>query len=166
MIDVSLTVSAIKDSIGNIMGASAIVRDITESKRMARALIEQKGLARLGEMAAIVAHEVKNPLAGIGGAIQVIKGHFPPGSPDCLITQEILVLPVSSEIKLGDPRRLLVDEAKEWGADSIFLGATGLNRLERFLLGSVATAVVTRAHCSVEIVRTNSSKLDICGPRL
>lgn len=90
VIDVSLTVSPIKDSAGRITGASAIARDITESKRMARALIEQKGLARLGEMAAVVAHEVKNPLAGIGGAIQVIMGHLPPGSPDCLIIQEIL----------------------------------------------------------------------------
>lgn len=57
-------------------------------------------------------------------------------------------------VKLGDPKRVLVDYAEEWRADCIFLGATGLsNRLERFLLGSVAGAVAARAHCSVEIVR-------------
>ncbi len=55
-----------------------------------RALAEQAGLARLGEMAAIVAHEVKNPLAGIGGAIQVIGSHLPSASPDRPIIQEIL----------------------------------------------------------------------------
>lgn len=55
-----------------------------------RVLAEQASLAKLGQMAAIVAHEVKNPLAGIGGAIQVIGGHLPAGSPDRPIVKEIL----------------------------------------------------------------------------
>ncbi|HXC72207.1 MAG TPA: universal stress protein [Pyrinomonadaceae bacterium] len=60
-------------------------------------------------------------------------------------------------VKAGDPKRVLVELAEEWRADCIFLGATGLsNRLERFLLGSVAGAVAARAHCSVEIVRKRS----------
>jgi nucleotide-binding universal stress UspA family protein len=57
-------------------------------------------------------------------------------------------------VKAGDPKQVLVEFAEEWRADCVFLGATGLsNRLERFLLGSVAGAVAARAHCSVEIVR-------------
>jgi nucleotide-binding universal stress UspA family protein len=57
-------------------------------------------------------------------------------------------------IRIGDPKHELVKFAEEWRADCIFLGATGLtNRIERFLLGSVAGAVAARAHCSVEIVR-------------
>jgi nucleotide-binding universal stress UspA family protein len=60
---------------------------------------------------------------------------------------------VSSVIKNGDPKRLLVDEAERWGADSIFVGARGLRLIERFLVGSVSAAVATRAHCSVEVVR-------------
>ena len=57
-------------------------------------------------------------------------------------------------VKEGNPKRVLVDFAEEWRADCIFVGATGLtNRLERFLLGSVAGAVAARAHCSVEVVR-------------
>ena len=57
-------------------------------------------------------------------------------------------------VKRGDPKRVLTEFAEEWRADCIFLGATGLsNRLERFLLGSVAGAVAARAHCSVEVVR-------------
>lgn len=57
-------------------------------------------------------------------------------------------------VKAGEPKQVLLKYAEEWRADCIFLGATGLsNRLERFLLGSVAGAVAARAHCSVEIVR-------------
>jgi nucleotide-binding universal stress UspA family protein len=58
------------------------------------------------------------------------------------------------EIIEGDPKRALLEEAEKWGADSIFLGSTGFtNRLERILLGSVSSAVVARAHCSVEVAR-------------
>ena len=61
-------------------------------------------------------------------------------------------------VKPGDPKHVLIAFAEEWRADCIFLGATGLsNRLERFLLGSVAGAVAARAHCSVEIVRSRRS---------
>jgi len=63
-------------------------------------------------------------------------------------------LVVSSEIKRGDPKRVLVAEAEHWGADSIFVGARGLRLIERFLVGSVSAAVAERAHCSVEVVRS------------
>ena len=64
-------------------------------------------------------------------------------------------LSVSTRIEEGDPKRVLTADAEEWGADSIFLGASSRhNFVERYLLGSVATAVVARAHCSVEVVRS------------
>lgn len=62
-------------------------------------------------------------------------------------------LSVSEIVEEGDPKEVLVEEAERLRADCIFLGARGLRRLERFLLGSVSTAVATRAQCSVEIVR-------------
>lgn len=62
-------------------------------------------------------------------------------------------LEVSSVAEEEDAKRLLVREAEEWGADSIFVGARGLGRLGRLLLGSVSTAVVARAHCTVEVIR-------------
>jgi len=58
----------------------------------------------------------------------------------------------------GDPRRVLIDRAQAWDADSIFVGGRRFNSaLERFQLGSVATALVTKAHCSVEVVRNQVS---------
>jgi len=52
--------------------------------------VEQGALVRLGQMAAVVAHEVKNPLAGIAGAIQIIGGRLPEASPDRPIVREVL----------------------------------------------------------------------------
>ena len=63
-------------------------------------------------------------------------------------------LNVETHIRESDPRTALVQEAEHWSADCIFVGARGLGRFERFLLGSVSTAVTTRVACSVEIVRT------------
>jgi nucleotide-binding universal stress UspA family protein len=53
----------------------------------------------------------------------------------------------------ADPRHGIVDEAKRWKADLVMLGSHGRRGLDRFLLGSVAEAVVRHAPCSVEIVR-------------
>ena len=62
-------------------------------------------------------------------------------------------LSVASVMKEGDPKQVLLDEAEQWEADCIFVGARGLRRVERFLLGSVSAAVAARARCSVEVVR-------------
>ena len=69
---------------------TGILHDLTERTRIEKQLREQTALARLGEMAAVIAHEVKNPLAGIRGAIQIIGGRLPKDSKDALITQEII----------------------------------------------------------------------------
>lgn len=53
----------------------------------------------------------------------------------------------------GDPKKRLLDQASSWKADCIFLGARGLTHGDRLYLGTLASAVAARAHCSVEIVR-------------
>jgi nucleotide-binding universal stress UspA family protein len=62
-------------------------------------------------------------------------------------------LAVTTLVKEGDPKHVLLEEAEAWHADSIFLGAKGTSRIERFILGSVSGALAARAHCSVEIIR-------------
>lgn len=56
---------------------TGIVRDLTERVRLEMKLREESGLVRLGELAAVLAHEVKNPLAAVSGAIQVLSGRLP-----------------------------------------------------------------------------------------
>ena len=71
---------------------SAIVAatDITDRKRSEELLREQATLARLGEMAAVVAHEVRNPIAGIRGALQVILSRMPAGQRDRAVMSDVI----------------------------------------------------------------------------
>jgi nucleotide-binding universal stress UspA family protein len=57
-------------------------------------------------------------------------------------------------MRYGDPKQVLVEEAKAVDADCIFVGARGRSQIGRLMLGSVSNAVSARAHCSVEVVRT------------
>jgi len=60
---------------------------------------------------------------------------------------------VTSVISEANPIHLLCAEAEAMDADCIFVGARGVGRIEKMLLGSVSAAVASRAHCSVEIIR-------------
>lgn len=53
-------------------------------------LREQASLAQLGKMAAVVAHEVRNPLAGIRGAVQMIARRLAPDAPEQRIAGEVV----------------------------------------------------------------------------
>ena len=59
-------------------------------------------------------------------------------------------------IRRGNPADEILEEAHTWGADCIFVGAKGTRGIDRLLLGSVSSAVSSRAHCSVEVVRPQS----------
>ena len=59
----------------------AIRSDITQRKAMEQRLADQAALAKLGEFAAVVAHEVRNPLAGVKGSLQVLQSR-PATEPD------------------------------------------------------------------------------------
>ena len=78
LIDVSLTLSPIKDRSGQTIGVSAIARNITEAVRLERQLQEQaKQLAgearRKDEFLAMLAHELRNPMAPICNGIDVLR---------------------------------------------------------------------------------------------
>jgi nucleotide-binding universal stress UspA family protein len=64
---------------------------------------------------------------------------------------------VTSSVKEGDARSVILDLAETWRADLIVLGSHGRKGLDRFLIGSVSEAVARHARCSVEIVRVRST---------
>jgi PAS domain S-box-containing protein len=76
-IHVIFTRTAIRDNEGRIIGSSSVLKDVTSFRSMERQLADAAHLATLGELSAGLAHEIKNPLAGIKGAIDVIRDSIP-----------------------------------------------------------------------------------------
>jgi PAS domain S-box-containing protein len=87
---VEVSVSPLQDKNGRFLGLSCIARDITGVKALQEELVRTHGLAVVGEMAATVAHEIKNPLAGISGAIQVLAEGMPKEDNRRAVIGEIL----------------------------------------------------------------------------
>jgi PAS domain S-box-containing protein len=76
--DISLTISPIRESTGRIIGASKIARDITARKQSEAALVAlknqlQEADRRKDEFLAMLAHELRNPLAVIGNSLQLLR---------------------------------------------------------------------------------------------
>jgi two-component system sensor kinase FixL len=69
---------------------TGIVHDLSARVRIEEQLREQAALVRLGQMAAVIAHEVKNPLAAVRGAIQVIGKRLPPDGREAAVVGEII----------------------------------------------------------------------------
>ncbi|MDP6940528.1 MAG: ATP-binding protein [Planctomycetota bacterium] len=86
---ISLTRTVVKDQSGRVIGAGVILRDITKSELLRRELEEAQSLARLGELSAQVAHEVRNPLAGIHGALQILRRRLSPAKEESDIFNDI-----------------------------------------------------------------------------
>jgi len=62
-------------------------------------------------------------------------------------------LKVEPVLDEGDPKEMLLKEARNWNASAIFVGSRGMGRVERILLGSVSSAAVAHAPCTVEVIR-------------
>ena len=73
VIDVSLTISPIKDASGRVIGASKIARGISERKKADEALRRTEKLAAAGRLAATIAHEINNPLEAITNLLYLAK---------------------------------------------------------------------------------------------
>ena len=61
-------------------------------------------------------------------------------------------------ILAGEPRRALLEQARDWRAQSVFLGSRGLNSVERFFIGSVSSGIAMQAPCSVEVVKAKRKR--------
>ena len=72
LLNVSLTISPLVDATGQIVGASKIARNITERKQTEAALIKSEKLAVAGRLAAVLAHEINNPLQAVTNLVALL----------------------------------------------------------------------------------------------
>jgi PAS domain S-box-containing protein len=101
---IGFTTSLVRDPLGEVLGAVEVATDLTEMKRMQQRMQHTQTLAAMGEMAATVAHEIRNPLAGIGGFAGLLE----------------------RDLEIDDPRRALVRK--------IVQGVSSLNKIVSNLL--------------------------------
>ncbi len=84
------TASILRNKEGVPLGFIFIFQDLTEIRALEEEVGLQKRMAALGEMAAGMAHELRNPLASISGSVQVLKRDLPPGSEPMELMEIIL----------------------------------------------------------------------------
>jgi PAS domain S-box-containing protein len=141
---------------------TGILHDLSDRVALEHRLAEQKSLAKLGEMAAVVAHEVKNPIAGIRGALQVITSRMPAEQRDRSVLIDIITRLdalnriVQDMLMFSRPRALrqepvalavlLSDTAAHIGRDP------NLSRLE---IGVTGTADITGDREMLQVVFQN-----------
>ncbi len=75
-IDIGLTATHL-ESPGGRVGYLITFQDLTDIKRLERDARLQQRLAAVGEMAAGIAHEIRNPLASMSGSIQILRQELP-----------------------------------------------------------------------------------------
>jgi PAS domain S-box-containing protein len=92
----SVSTALIRDTENNVVGAAEVFQDLTKIKKMEAELARLNTLAALGEMAATIAHEVRNPLAAIAGFASLLE----------------------RDMKIEDPKRKLIEKIKK-GTDNL-----------------------------------------------
>lgn len=84
------SVSPLRDPSGVLIGNIIVFQDLTTINEMKESLEKSRRLAFIGEMAAGLAHEIRNPLASIGGSIQMLRGDFARNETNARLMQIIL----------------------------------------------------------------------------
>jgi len=77
----AVNASPLRDSSGQVTGVVCLFEDLSEAKAIEAERRRLDRLAALGEMSAVVAHEIRNPIAGIAAGVEYLNKNTPEGSP-------------------------------------------------------------------------------------
>jgi len=130
---VDTTIVPFLDANGKPRQYLAIRSDITQRKAAEAKLAEQSALAQLGQLAAVVAHEVRNPLAGVRGTLQVLRQRAGSDEGDRAVMDAMIARIDVLNSKVGDilrfarPRAPLIEpiELKAVLADAVASAQAG-----------------------------------------
>ena len=151
---VDTTIVPLLDEGGRPRQYLAIRYDITERKSVEAKLREQAALAQLGELAAIVAHEVRNPLAGLRGSLQILATRLPPEMRE----RQIVGAMVDR-----------IDALNERVRDILLFAGSGKAKIQPVTLSSVladAIASATAAVVGSPVEQTGSPAVVLADPEL
>ncbi len=109
-LNISLSVSPIRDTQGNIVGASAIGRNITEQKRAEDQLRQSQKMEAVGRLAGGVAHDFNNVLGIIAACTEFLRDRTDSSSPN---TQYVDNIRKAAERGASLTRQLLVFSRKQ-----------------------------------------------------
>ncbi|MDF1543618.1 MAG: ATP-binding protein [bacterium] len=90
LLQLSVSTSLLRDEQGRTVGAVEVFHDLTKIKKMEQEIARLNTLATLGEMAASIAHEVRNPLSGIGGFASLLEMEMEKGSSSHRLVKKII----------------------------------------------------------------------------
>lgn len=89
-LNLSVSTAILKDREGKALGAVEVFQDLTKIKKMEQEIARLNTLAALGEMAAAIAHEVRNPLSGIAGFASLLARELDSSDPKRKLTEKII----------------------------------------------------------------------------
>lgn len=89
-LQLSVSTAVLRDDRNRLIGAVEVFQDLTKFKKMEQEIARLNTLAALGEMAATVAHEVRNPLAGIGGFAALLERDLDDSDPKKQLVEKII----------------------------------------------------------------------------
>ncbi len=112
LLEVSVTYSPLRDQEGNVLAISAFTRYIGDRKRTEELLIRSEKLSVIGQLAAAVAHEVRNPLTAVKGFIQLYKGKIDGKIHELMLSEMNRIENIISEfLSLAKPQAVTYQQA-------------------------------------------------------
>jgi nucleotide-binding universal stress UspA family protein len=140
-------------AMGDALDTFRIVVGCDGSDAARRGLVRARQLAARQLLVVVVAVEPEVRSAGLGSELTgqtVATGPLLEEARALLAGEERIV--IETRAAVGDPAAVLIDAAREWGAELVIVGRRGGDFVARTLLGSVSERVVQHAHCDVLVV--------------